>query len=98
MRAFLLALAVLVTSAAATACTQGNTQLPPFYDGGSASSVDSSTGDASDDVTITGGDGATEATTDAPAGDAHVEASVEEGGGAEGGPEAGPSDAGDAGG
>jgi hypothetical protein len=94
MRASLFALALLATSA----CTQGNVQLPPAYDGGSSTTVDSSVGDATED-------GAEEASVEAAAGDAS-DAAREDGGdaavsseaGGEAGSEGGPSDAGDGGG
>ena len=98
MRALRLVLLVLPALAclATSACTQSNTQLPPFYDGGPTSNVDSSMADADDDATT--GDGASEATADGPTGDAPAEASGDGGGSSEGGAEAGPGDAGDGGG
>jgi len=68
MRAPILAF-VLV---AAPACTQGNTELPPYYDSGAGGTVDSSVGDGADDVVTTGGDASAEAAADAPVGDGPV--------------------------
>jgi hypothetical protein len=94
MRAPLLVFALVALSA----CTQSNVQLPPFYEAGPATSGDSGEGDASEDSTMPGSDATTEAATDAPVGDGPSEAASEGGTGAEGGTEAGPSDAGDGGG
>jgi hypothetical protein len=91
MRAPLLALLFLACSA----CTQGNTQLPPFYDAGASSAVDSSASDAAEEagedgsVEASPGDAAPEAASDASKGDAAAE---------DGSLEAGPGDAGDGGG
>jgi hypothetical protein len=95
MRASLLTLALSLL--AASACTQSNVQLPPFYDASSGSTGDGSASDASDDVTTPTGDGASEAAVDGPVGDAPLEASSD-GGNAEGASEGGGStDAGDGG-
>ena len=89
-------LAFLVVASAA--CTQSNTQLPPFYDAASQPGSDSGESDAAGDVTTPGVDGSAEAATDAAVADAPGEAASDGGAGAEGGSEAGPSDSGNGGG
>lgn len=93
MRALVLTFAVLATSA----CTQGNTQLPPFYEAGSTGNVDGSVADASEDGTGSGDGEASDAAADGPVGDAPAEASGEGGVTGEAGAESGATDSGGAG-
>jgi hypothetical protein len=79
---------------AASACTQGNTELPPYYDSGAGGTVDSSVADAADDVVTTGGDSATEAATDGGVGDGAVEAAGDGGKSGDGSTTDGPTDSG----
>jgi hypothetical protein len=86
---------------AASACTQGNTELPPFYDAAAQPGSDSGGVDASEDVVTTGGDSAAEAATDGSVGDGPVEGASGDGGdggSSESGAEGGPSDSGGGGG
>ena len=90
MRAPILAFALF----AASACTQGNTQLPPFYDGSTGPASDSGEADGAGDTGTTGGDASVEAAADGAVQDGAAEGATGEGGIKDGGGEAGPTDSG----
>lgn len=75
MRAPLLAFALL----SAAACTQGNVQLPPFFDGGRPAGDGSLTMDATGDGEGLGTDAAQESGSEAGVGDARSEAASDGG-------------------